>query len=282
MTAMLGNGDGTFQTKKDFPAGSAPQSIAAGDFNLDGRPDLVVANDFSGSTVALLLGNGDGTFQSPTTYATGPFPCSIAVGDLNLDGKPNLAVANCDGTVSVLRNIQGPDFSVTTSAANPASINPGQSASATVTIKSIAGWSGTVNLTCAVSATVTAAPICTVPASVNVTQGTAATVTAKISTSAAGTAGSISPANLPPEMMPISWTIVLLASGLLFAGYQRRMPALTNPMIAVVLFGLIGCGGGSSTRPMTTPGSPAGTYTATVAAKSGGLSHSTALTVIVQ
>jgi hypothetical protein len=87
-----------------------------GDFNLDGRPDLLVANHSLESRVSLPIGNGDGTFQLPTTCVTGVNPCSIAVGDLDLDGKPDLGAANCPGTMSMLRNIQGPDFSITTSA----------------------------------------------------------------------------------------------------------------------------------------------------------------------
>jgi hypothetical protein len=82
-------------------------------------------------------------------------------------------------------------------------------------------------------------------------------------------------------MTPIAWTIAVLASGLLFAGYRRRIPALALPMIAVVLLGMAGCSGGS-TSSANAPGTPAGTYTATVTAKSGSLSHTTALTVIVQ
>ena len=137
-----------------------------------------------------------------------------------------------------------------------------------------------VSLSCAITPAVTPAPVCTVPASVDVTEGTLAAVTAKISTTAAGTAGSISHADLPPGMKPITWTIILLASGLLFVGYRRRMPALAIPMMAVVLLGMAACGGGSSS--MKTPGTPAGTYTATVTAKSGSLIHGTALTLIVQ
>ena len=39
-----------------------------GDFNGDGKLDLVVTNQYS-STVSVLLGNGDGTFQAQQTYA---------------------------------------------------------------------------------------------------------------------------------------------------------------------------------------------------------------------
>jgi hypothetical protein len=44
---LLGNGDGAFGAKARFAAGSAPSSIAAGDFNADGRPDLAVANSYA-------------------------------------------------------------------------------------------------------------------------------------------------------------------------------------------------------------------------------------------
>jgi hypothetical protein len=279
-SVLLGKGDGTFQTKMDFPAGFTPQAIAMGDFNLDGRPDLVVASNFLDSTMSLLIGNGDGTFQSPAAYATGPNPCSIAVGDLNLDGKPDVGVANCVGTVSVLRNIQGPDFFVTPSA--PATVSAGASAKFNLAVVPVGGWSGTVNLSCAVTPAVTPAPVCTVSASVNVPVGTAAPVVVEVSTTAPGTAGSISRANPPSGIMPITWTIILLASGLLCAGYRRRKPALATLTVVMAFLTMLGCGGGGSSSPTPPSGTPGGTYTATVTAKSGSLSHSSVFTVIVQ
>ena len=50
--------------------GSSPYSVATGDFNGDGKPDLVTANAGSNS-VSVLLGNGDGTFQNAVNYAVG-------------------------------------------------------------------------------------------------------------------------------------------------------------------------------------------------------------------
>jgi FG-GAP-like repeat/Abnormal spindle-like microcephaly-assoc'd, ASPM-SPD-2-Hydin len=163
---------------------------------------------------------------------------------------------------------------------NSATITAGQAASFNLAVTPAGSFSGMVSLSCAITPAVTPAPVCTVPASVNVTPGTAAPVTAKISTSAAGTAGSISSGNFSRGSTLLQWIIVLFASGLLFAGYRRRRPALAIPMIVVAFFGMAACGGGSSTT--MTPGTPAGTYTATVAAKAGSLSHNTALTVIVQ
>src|SRR5215216_3718763 len=41
VSVMLGNGDGTFGAKTDFPTAADPQAVAAGDFNSDGKVDLV-------------------------------------------------------------------------------------------------------------------------------------------------------------------------------------------------------------------------------------------------
>src|SRR2546429_1076470 len=98
-SVLLGNGDGTFQSAVNYDAGTDPVSVAVGDFNGDGKPDLAVVN--SGSTnVALLLGKGDGTFQSAVNYDTSTSPNSVAVGDFNGDGKLDLVVGG--STVSVL------------------------------------------------------------------------------------------------------------------------------------------------------------------------------------
>jgi hypothetical protein len=175
------------------------------------------------------------------------------------------------------------DFEIATvkGSSSSATITAGQTASFNLAVTPAASFSGMVSLSCTVTPAVTAPTVCTVPASVNVTPGTAAPVTAQISTTAAVTAGSISPVNFTPQGTTIQWTVVLLASGLLFAGYRWRKPTLAIPMIAVAFFGMAACGGGSSAGS-TTPGTPSGTYTATVTAKSGSLNHTAELTVIVQ
>ena len=73
-----------------------PQSVAIGDLNGDGRPDLVVAN--ASNKISLLLGNDAGGFQTqtPLSFSSGVLnnPSSVAVADLNGDGRLDLAVAN--------------------------------------------------------------------------------------------------------------------------------------------------------------------------------------------
>lgn len=102
ISISLGNGDGAFGDSTTYPAGFGPISIAIGDFNQDGNPDLVVANASSadtgtgGTTVSVFLGNGDGTFKPRASYPVGSEPTSVAVGDFNKDGKLDLIVAVFD------------------------------------------------------------------------------------------------------------------------------------------------------------------------------------------
>ncbi len=99
VSVLLGNGDGTFQAVQSFAAGTTPASVAVGDFNSDGRPDLAVT-DKSSNTVGVLLGNGDGTFQAVQSFVAGTSPASVAVGDFNGDGRPDLVEAS-SGTATI-------------------------------------------------------------------------------------------------------------------------------------------------------------------------------------
>ena len=61
------NNDGTFSSRSAYPTGSKPQSVAVGDFNNDGRLDLVVAN-YKSRSVRVLLEFGNGTFVSQIAF----------------------------------------------------------------------------------------------------------------------------------------------------------------------------------------------------------------------
>ena len=91
ISILLGNGNGTFQVAGQpivaVPTGSL--SLATGDFNNDGRLDLVTTS--SGSTVNVLLGNANGTFQAQQLTLIGILN-GVTVADFNRDGKQDLAV----------------------------------------------------------------------------------------------------------------------------------------------------------------------------------------------
>jgi VCBS repeat protein len=90
----------------NLPLAIASNLIATADFNGDGFPDLMVAENYYDSGSALLnvlLENADGSFTPVTTPIPGLNPTWLTVGDYNGDGIPDLAVASFDSyTVSIL------------------------------------------------------------------------------------------------------------------------------------------------------------------------------------
>ncbi len=90
VSILYGLGNGAFQKAVNHATGLYPQSIAVGDFNGDGQPDLAIAL-FEGDVQILLAGTG-GTFLPPLDVPAGPNPVSLQV--LSNSGKLNLVVAN--------------------------------------------------------------------------------------------------------------------------------------------------------------------------------------------
>jgi hypothetical protein len=86
-----------------FDVGNTPVSVATGDFNGDGKPDLAVAN-LNGNIVSVLLGDGSGGFGAATNFPVTGSSFSVAVADLNGDGKADIVVTNMSpaNSVSVL------------------------------------------------------------------------------------------------------------------------------------------------------------------------------------
>ncbi len=101
VSVLLGNGTGGFGSATNFAAGNAPRSLATGDFNGDGKPDLLVGN--SPAKVSVLISDGAGSFAVPVNVSVGNNPLSIGVGDFNNDGKLDFVTANgADNNVSIL------------------------------------------------------------------------------------------------------------------------------------------------------------------------------------
>jgi hypothetical protein len=119
-TVSIANGNGTFKTPvflsvpdKSTETDANPTPIATGDFNNDGKADVVV--QVSGTNqLEVFLGKGDGTFQAPKAVSvslpSGYYLTSapIVAADFNQDGNVDLVVVAsssgtcCTNTVYVL------------------------------------------------------------------------------------------------------------------------------------------------------------------------------------
>jgi hypothetical protein len=100
----------TFADAVRFPVGQVPSRIAAGDFNRDGKPDLLTLNvarnplttspPTEGSVSVLLnttaAAGGLITFSGAASLPTGYDPNALVVADFNADGALDFAVANVD------------------------------------------------------------------------------------------------------------------------------------------------------------------------------------------
>ena len=97
LNVALNNGNGTFLTDtspQSYPVGVGAwgfATVAAGDFNHDGRPDLAVGS----GNVTVLLNNGQGGFTVNQSFyaADNNSIAALAIGDVNGDGKLDLVTA---------------------------------------------------------------------------------------------------------------------------------------------------------------------------------------------
>jgi phosphodiesterase/alkaline phosphatase D-like protein len=101
----------SFSTKVDFTAGLAPWSVAVGDIDGDGKPDLAVVNG-NGTTVSVYRNTAtsgsitSSSLASKVDFTVGTSPTGVAFGDIDGDGKLDLMTANSSSkTVSVFRNL---------------------------------------------------------------------------------------------------------------------------------------------------------------------------------
>ena len=99
--AVLGRGDGTFQTNPFYghATTNSGNNIVTADFNGDGIPDIAYSNvqppAENRTDFAVMLGSSHGALANPTYVAAVAAPCLnavewIASGDVNADGKADI------------------------------------------------------------------------------------------------------------------------------------------------------------------------------------------------
>lgn len=117
VSILLGTGTG-FRAPQPLAVKGRPLDAAAGDFNGDGKRDLVLLNTVSNSgrlkgnrstqQLTLLLGRGNGTFRTAdsTPIKANQFSQLVA-GDFNRDGRADLAVGSRQTITVLLGSPQG-------------------------------------------------------------------------------------------------------------------------------------------------------------------------------
>jgi FG-GAP-like repeat/RTX calcium-binding nonapeptide repeat (4 copies)/FG-GAP repeat len=126
-----------FTPAVDFPTGDFPQDIRIGDFNGDGKPDLVTVNGMGDNTASILLnttttGATTATFATQVKFNVGSGPNSVSIGDFNGDGKPDLATANIwSKNTSILLNTT-PTNATTPTFATKVDFNVGDASSISI------------------------------------------------------------------------------------------------------------------------------------------------------
>jgi predicted nucleotidyltransferase len=99
LVVSFGNGNGSFSDQVTLltGTGSQPLFVAVGDFNNDGKPDIVAANSQL-NNVGVFLGYVNRIFFSQTTYSTGynALTTVVVAADFNNDSRLDIAACNQD------------------------------------------------------------------------------------------------------------------------------------------------------------------------------------------
>ncbi|MBI3818474.1 MAG: VCBS repeat-containing protein [Planctomycetes bacterium] len=104
---QLNLGSGVFGAPIIFPISKDAQSVAEGDLNNDGQPDMAIGYKNNGG-VSILLGTLQGGFGAETKYAPGKNCTGLAIGDLNEDGLADVVVvASNSGAFMLLQQSNG-------------------------------------------------------------------------------------------------------------------------------------------------------------------------------
>ncbi|MFN7141196.1 MAG: FG-GAP repeat domain-containing protein, partial [Limisphaerales bacterium] len=100
---LLGNGDGTLGVPTNYFVNGI---LASGDFNSDGKPDLIAPAQ-SSNDIRILFGNGDGSFAPFQAVGTVLQGHSIDVGDFDRDGNQDILVGSQGVGVSAILHGNG-------------------------------------------------------------------------------------------------------------------------------------------------------------------------------
>ena len=134
--SFLSSGAPQFEFATAFNVQVSPSAAGSGDFNSDGRLDLVVANQGS-NTLTFAFGNAGGGFLLADPYTVGMAPVALTVMDIDGDRIPDVVTANegnatTNGSLSILLSKRAP-WTPTPTVTPTATVTPTSTSTATAT-----------------------------------------------------------------------------------------------------------------------------------------------------
>jgi len=235
-------------------------------------PFTVSATSNSPGAITYSVASGPATISGSTVSLTGIGTVTLQASQAAA-GDYAAAIATTSFTVVAATVAPAGDFSLPTSVPT-ITIARGQSGSLVIPITSVNGFSGTVTLACILPSTMQAASCEASSASLK----TASTANSDVSVSTVGPSNAVSKNREPFSKRGKDLVFLgLLAPFGLPLWRRRRATWVLLSLCFLAAVGLSGC-----SLPSLVPTTPPGTYTITVNATSGTITHSMDLTVVVQ
>jgi subtilase family serine protease len=242
---------------------------------IEGASVTLTATASSGLAVTYSVTSGPATLSGNTLTITGAGSVSVQAAQA---GNANYLAAP---PVSQSFTVQ--DFSLPGTTPS-VTVVAGGTTSTAVTVSAVNGLQGTVTFTCTTPANMAEASCSATSVTLTSTQ-TSGTSTVTVTTTAAHqvTAQSSGGKSTAAGLGAVLASMAFLG----IPGVRRKGSSLLLLLLVLAsLLTVVGCGGGggggSSTNTYTDPGTPAGTYTLTLTAKSGTATHTMNASVTVQ
>jgi len=227
------------------------------------------------STGFVLVNNACGATLGPGLSCTAGVEFAPTSGGAQ-SGSLTVTSSNSSTSASVPLSGLGFDFTLTVSGSSSQTVSAGQTASYVLVITPLNGSQGTFSFACG---TLPASTLCTfIPNTETLGSGIIGNTTVELSTGGVGT--------LVRPGSPLEWRLLPLVCGLVLLpfGRRRRRVLMLVTLLAIVAAGVTSCtssGGGSGGSGGGSGSTPAGTYSITASADSGGVERSVVLTLTV-
>src|SRR5262249_22110636 len=105
ISVLIGQANGSFQTRVFSATPKAPKAQALADFDGDCKLDIAIA--CRENNLSIMRGNCDGSFQLANNYTAENFPLAVAAGDFNGDNHPDVVAVGGEEALIFLNNGSG-------------------------------------------------------------------------------------------------------------------------------------------------------------------------------